>query len=114
NYRSNATLVTFSLNAGYQSGLSSFSPDLRLNLLTSFSASQPSNWPTHLYWTPEWAALLDPDYPATCFVYPEGRSSQWNQFEADAVASLICLLEGRLANGLRGRLDPMGAPVPPG
>jgi DNA replication ATP-dependent helicase Dna2 len=106
NYRSNATLVEFSLNAGYQSGLSSFSPDLRLNLLSSFSASQPSNWPAHLYWTPEWSALLHPDYPATCFVYPEGRSSQWNQFEADAVASLLFLLHNQMADQLLNERDP--------
>jgi len=35
-----------------------------------------------LHWTPEWAELLDPARPAACFVYEEGRSSQWNRFEA--------------------------------
>jgi hypothetical protein len=35
-----------------------------------------------LHWTPEWAELLDPAWPAACFVYEEGRSSQWNRFEA--------------------------------
>ena len=40
-----------------------------------------------------WAALLDPREPAACFVYDEGRASQWNPFEADAVAALITLFE---------------------
>jgi DNA replication ATP-dependent helicase/nuclease Dna2 len=100
NYRSNATLVEFSLDAGYEPILSSFSPELRLNLHTPIPTAQPSNWPSSLYWTSEWLELLDPEYPAACFVYPEGRSSQWNQFEADAVASLIYLLHGRMAEQL--------------
>ncbi len=98
NYRSNSTIVEFSRNAGYRAGLNSFSPDMRLHLLVPLPAAQPPNWPTSLYWTTAWSAFLDPDYPMTCFVYPEGRSSQWNQFEADAVASLIHLLHGRVAN----------------
>src|SRR6266702_4539716 len=82
----------------YRAGLNSFSPDMRLHLLVPLPAAQPPNWPTSLYWTTAWSAFLDPDYPMTCFVYPEGRSSQWNQFEADAVASLIHLLHGRVEN----------------
>ena len=100
NYRSNATLVGFSLNAGYGTSLSSYSPDLRLHLLSLPSAAQPPNWPGSLYWIPEWASLLDPNYPATCFVYPEGRSSQWNQFEADAVAALLYLLFDQVTDQL--------------
>lgn len=106
NYRSNSTLVEFSLDAGYEATLSSYSPDLKLNLLQSLPSVQPERWPASLYWTPEWSALLDPDQPATCFVYPEGRSSQWNQFEADAVASLVALLYGRAADQLLGERDP--------
>lgn len=112
NYRSNATLVNFSLNAGYRAGLTSFSPNLRLNLQTPFPPVQPAHWPSSLYWTPEWTAFLDPDHPATCFVYPEGHSSQWNRFEADAVASLIYLLHGRMANQLLCENDPTtGNPI---
>lgn len=106
NYRSNSTLVDLSLNAGYERTLSSHSPDLKLNLLTPLPDNEPEDWPASLYWTPEWSALLDPDHPASCFVYPEGRSSQWNQFEADSVASLITLLYGRAANQLLGERDP--------
>lgn len=114
NYRSNQTLVQFSHQAGYGQSLQSHSPTLQLELLGSVPTNQPANWPAALFWTPEWAAMLDPLQPATCFVYPEGRSSQWNQFEADAVAALLFLLEGRLADGLRNLRDPSGVIRPPG
>ncbi len=107
NYRSNDTLVRFSLNTGYQKNLTSYSPDLRLHLLPPTLMTPPAHWPATLHWTPEWAALLDPDYPATCFVYPEGQSSQWNQFEADAVAALLYLLYGRIADQLLNERDPL-------
>jgi DNA replication ATP-dependent helicase Dna2 len=106
NYRSNSTLVEFSINAGYERTLTSYSPDLRLNLLLPLPSAPPSGWPLNLYWTPEWSDLLNPDHPGTCFVYPEGRSSQWNQFEADAVATLITLLQGRMARQLLNERDP--------
>ncbi|QIN77516.1 AAA family ATPase [Rubrobacter marinus] len=106
NYRSNSTLVEFSLEAGYRRTLSSYSPDLRLNLLKPLPNDKPEDWPAPLYWTPEWSALLDPDQPASCFVYPEGRSSQWNQFEADAVSSLVTLLYGRAVDKLLGECNP--------
>ena len=41
-----------------------------------------------------------------CFVYPEGRSSQSNPFEADAVTALAWLLHGRLADQLANECDP--------
>jgi DNA replication ATP-dependent helicase Dna2 len=109
NYRSNATLVRFSLEAGYRRTLSSYSPNLRLSLASLLPTDRPDDWPRRLYWTPEWASLLDPEYPASCFVYPEGRSSQWNLFEADAVAALIFLLRTRAANRLSGERDPTPA-----
>ena len=113
NYRSNSTLVEFSHNAGYRSTLSSYSPDLRLSLLQPLPDTPPADWPADLYWTPEWTTLLNPDYPAVCFTYPEGRSSQWNQFEADAVAALITLLHGSMANQLLNERDHLaGAPKP--
>jgi DNA replication ATP-dependent helicase Dna2 len=98
--------VDFSINAGYQSAPSSYSRDLRLDFATPLPAIQPSDWPADLYWTPEWGRLLDPDYPAVCFVYPEGRSSQWNLFEADAIGALVFLLHNRMANQLLNERDP--------
>ena len=105
NYRSNATLVDFSLEAGYRRTLSSYSPDLRLSLSSPLPTDEPDDWPETLYWTPEWTALIAPEHPTSCFVYPEGRSSQWNLFEADAVAALIFLLRTRDANRLSGERD---------
>lgn len=105
NYRSNSTLVEFALSAGYEDTLRSFSPDLRLHLLQPIPTVQPPRWPASLHWTPEWAELLNPDRPAVSFVYSEGFSSQWNRFEADAVASLIALLYGRLSNQLLNEVD---------
>uniref|UniRef100_UPI00235DC89D C-terminal helicase domain-containing protein n=1 Tax=Rubrobacter calidifluminis TaxID=1392640 RepID=UPI00235DC89D len=105
NYRSSSMLVSFSLEAGYRRTLKSFSPELRLNLLDPLPQERPDGWPEELYWTPEWASLVDPNLPVLCFVYPEGRSSQWNRFEADAVVAIIALLRGRAA-GLSGERDP--------
>lgn len=106
NYRSSEILVDFSLNAGYGRDLRSFSPDLRLRYTDPVPENTPSNWPEELYWTKEWSEVLDPAKPAVCFVYSEGHSSQWNQFEADAVASMVFLLRDRLANQLENERDP--------
>jgi hypothetical protein len=115
NYRSNQVLVNFARHAGYRSTLTSHSPNLQLNLLSPVPTSPPPGWPASLYWTPEWAALLDPARPVVCFVYPEGRSSQWNQFEADAVAAMIWLLHGRMGDRLLDERDAVtGAVLPAG
>lgn len=114
NYRSNSTLVEFSLSAGYEASLTSYSPDLRLHLLRPLPTTRPTRWPASLYWTPEWAELLDPDRPAVSFVYSEGYSSQWNRFEADAVTSLVALLYGRMSNQLLNEVDAVtGTVIPP-
>jgi hypothetical protein len=119
NYRSNEPIVRLTRMAGYSSKLESHSPTLRLNILkrrpTDKSAElptdKPADWPDTLFWTPDWARLLDPDYPATCFLYDDTLSSQVNDFEADAVASLLWLLEGRLANKLNNERRPDGSLV---
>jgi DNA replication ATP-dependent helicase Dna2 len=114
NYRSNDTIVDFARHTGYQATLSSHSPDLRVDLLSPVPKVQPANWPARLFWSPEWAQLLDPDQPAVCFVYDDGRSSQRNDFEADAVAALLFLLHGRMASRLRNENHPVtGVPLQP-
>lgn len=107
NYRSNSAIVEFAHEAGYDRSLASFSPGMRLDVVTPFpKGAAPARWPHSLFWTPEWASLLDPDSPVSCFVYPEGRSSQWNPFEADSVAALALLLYGRLGNQILNERDP--------
>lgn len=114
NYRSSRTIVEFAHTADYPRSLQAHSPDLRLDLLSPVPhrAAAPQNWPAQLHWTPEWAAFLNPDEPTVCFVYPEGRSSQWNRFEADTVASILWLLSSRLGDQLQNELDASGAPIP--
>jgi DNA replication ATP-dependent helicase Dna2 len=113
NYRSNETIVAFARHSGYLGTLTSHSPDLRVDLLSPLPTTQPANWPAALNWTPDWCRLLDPAKPATCFVYDDGRSSQRNFFEAEAITALLLLLNGRMANQLRNELHPgTGAPIP--
>ena len=114
NYRSCNSFVELAWVADYPRSLHAHSPDLRLDYIAPVPASvkPPSKWPRALYWTSEWASLLDPDQRAACFVYREGRSSQWNQFEADAITSLAWLLFGRLGNQLGNERDASGATLP--
>ena len=112
NYRSNSSIVQLAHEAGYERSLTSYSPDLRLDILAPFPATEPAGWPQSLFWTQEWATLLEPDAPLCCYVYPEGRSSQWNPFEADSVAALAYLLYGRLGGQLLNERDLSGAVIP--
>jgi DNA replication ATP-dependent helicase Dna2 len=112
NYRSNDPIVRLTRIAGYSAKLTSHSPDLKLNILKlkPLPTDKPADWPGGLFWTPDWVRILDPDYPAACFLYDDNLSSQVNDFEADAVASLIWLLNGRLANELENERKPDGSP----
>jgi hypothetical protein len=114
NYRSNGPLVRLTRVAGYSASLESYSPDLKLRLLSPVPAARPANWPADLFWTEDLAKLLDPEYPAVCVVYDDQLSSQVNDFEADTVASLLWLLEGRLADKLDNERQPDGSVVPVG
>jgi hypothetical protein len=115
NYRSNDTIVALGRVAGYPPGLQAHSGGLALDLLSPppNSAAAPAGWPPHLFWTPEWSSLLDPARPCSVFVYDEGRSSQWNPFEADTVSALVWLLSGRLASQLANERNPAGVPILP-
>lgn len=97
---SNNPIVQFSYNAGYLEELTGNSPELKLNLLNELpdSTAQPTDWSDSLYYTPEWSKILD--LSVVCFVYQDGKSSQWNKFEALSIVSLVCLLQGRLAKQL--------------
>lgn len=115
NYRSNNTIVSLGQAAGYPPSLVANSASLMLDLLSPppTTATPPPNWPQHLFWTPAWATVLDATQPCSVFVYDEGRSSQWNPFEADAIASLVWLLAGSgLSSQLANELDRTGALKP--
>lgn len=110
NYRSNAAIVEFSRNAGYEETLKSYSPNLQLHCLDSLPEQCPPSWPSVLPWTPEWSELLEPSVPVVCYVYPDSHSSQWNKFEADAVAALVFLLRHLVGRDLENeRIPPAGA-----
>lgn len=110
NYRSCQAIVDLAHAADYPRTLHSHSPSLRLDLTTQppDTLAAPPGWPADLFWTSEWSALLDADQRAVCFVYQEGRSSQWNQFEADAIAALAWLMHDRMGNQLQNECDGAG------
>jgi hypothetical protein len=110
NYRSCQTLVDFTKKGvGYDPGLRAHHSHLRPALLDHVLPTvRPQQWPAELYWTPDWARLLDPAKPATCFIYEDEVASQANDFEADAVAALIWLLFGRMDQQLAEELDELG------
>ncbi len=113
NYRSNAEVVGFTRRAGYREALRAYSPSLSLDLVEPLPTERPSDWPDALPWSEGWSRLLDPARPTVCFVYPDERSSQWNRFEADAVAAMLRVLHGRMGDGLAGeRGGPSGAERP--
>lgn len=110
NYRSNETLIAFTRSAGYDPDLTSYSPDLQLDLLSDLPTTRPKDWPATLHWSQEYNYLLSPRFPATCFIYDDELSSQVNEFEANAIAAILRLLFKRLSNQLlneRSKEDPM-------
>ena len=116
NYRSNATIVEFAKQAGYRKALGAHSPDLKLHLPGGLPPQAPADWPTSVPFVPGWAELLDPDAPLACYVHDDVTSGQSNVFEAQAVAALLRLLWGRLAeplNRLDDRLVPVAASTQP-
>ena len=100
NYRSNETIVELTKLAGYNANLRSNSPNLRLSFVSDIPTERPPDFPAELFWSPEWEKFLDADFSTVCFVYNDEASSQANDFEADSVASLIWLLQNRLADRL--------------
>lgn len=111
NYRSNDEIVDFARQSGYRQSLQSHSTGLRIDMLQPAPAAQPADWPAGLFWTSEWSRFLDPDQPAVTFIYDDGRNSQRNPFEAEAVTALLTLLSGRMGNQLLNENHPVtGSP----
>lgn len=114
NYRSNAAIVSLAHVAGYDPALRAASPELKLDLDPA-GPSAPASWPGHLPFSPEWNALLEPSQPVAAFIYDDQDwSSQWNAFEAQAVAALVTALYGRMQAELLDELDGYGNPLPRG
>jgi DNA replication ATP-dependent helicase Dna2 len=107
NYRSNDVLVDFARRSGYQSSLTSHSPNLMCEYVSPLPLSQPPNWPHQRFWSQEFAHILDPTIKTCCFVYDDGISGQRNLFEAQTVSSLTFLLNGMIADQLRNEVDPV-------
>ncbi len=112
NYRSNAEIVELSRRAGYPALLQSNSPDLRLIYAPSPNGPReaggvPPVWPRDLVYSGAVEELAAPARPATCFIYPEGLSGQWNPFEASLVVGLVCWYHQALIGGV----GVTGAPV---
>lgn len=112
NYRSNKQIVELGYVAGYGRGLTSHSPDLKISLISPFPSSQPANWPANLLWTKHWNDIMDPEKSAVCFVYPDGRSSQWNDFEVETTAGLIQTVFNNVSNQLENEIDANGLTIP--
>lgn len=114
NYRSCQEIVSLGFLAEYPRTLTAHYPDLRLNYVTPIpnGAVAPAGWPSGIHWCQGWATLLNAAQPATCFVYPEGRSSQWNEFEAQAVTAMSWLLASSLGSQLLNMRDPSGTLTP--
>lgn len=111
NYRSNKEIVDLAYEAGYPRSLVSYSPLMKLNFSNpSDRENRPSGWPDFLFWTPKWYDLIDPEKAIVCFVYSEGYSGQWNQFEADVVSSLVFLLRGMIGDPLNENDPTTGQP----
>ncbi|MCP4764353.1 MAG: hypothetical protein GY870_21445, partial [archaeon] len=49
--------------------------------------------------------FLDPETPMACYIYPDGKSSQWNEFEAKSIASIVKILQQRLGNTLLNEIN---------
>ena len=111
NYRSNDTLVSFVREAGYSTNLASYSSNLSMDFVSPLPQACPSQWPQELVWSPEWASFFDPASPAVCFKYDDGQSSQRNEFEADAIAAMLWLLNGRVSDQVRNEIDPVTSAV---
>ena len=112
NYRSNNTIVEFTKLAGYSANLTSFSSNLRLRMVAELPNQHPANWPKGLYWSDAWSRLLDPAYPAVCFIYEDRLSSQINEFESDSAAALLWLLKQHLVDKLDNERNPDGTLKP--
>jgi len=93
NYRSNQEIVSVGYSAGYSRQFMANMPGKRLAQVSTapMDDTPPAGWPAAVPWSSAYSVLLSPSRPVSCFVYPEGRSCQSNEFEAFAVTQLVTL-----------------------
>lgn len=106
NYRSNQEIVNFIKEAGYKTNLISYSTDLEIRV--SNEKIDDLELPKELYKCDAWNELIDPRKKICCFTYPDGMSSQWNEFEVDSVATICAYLKGSLYSQLNYEKDATG------
>lgn len=114
NYRSNDEIVALARDADYPAALAAHSKGMRVDYATPLpvATTPPAGWPVDLAWSPVLTDLFDCNHPVTCVVYKDGLSGQSNPFEAQIVAGLAWLLDGRLSDQLVGELNPDGSLIP--
>lgn len=113
NYRSRKEIVEFLHRAGYSQQLTAHSPNLGLRWTSPLPQVVPSHWPSPLQWSNSFSELLAPSRVRAAYVYADGLSSQWNDFEAEVVAAMIWVLRQHLSFGLENELDAFGQVIPP-
>lgn len=104
NYRSNAEIVELSYSAGYDAGLHAARPDRRIAYAADAEMSGldgvPADWPDALPYSGDLLKVADPNHSVVCVTHTDGISGQWNQFEAETVASLVYWYRRTLAAGV--------------
>jgi hypothetical protein len=103
NYRSCDEIIKLAYAAGYPEDLKALSPNLQIDIINpKGNKDQPlvqkEDFHKNLYWTPDWEDFITPSRKAMCFIYNDSHSSQWNKFEADAIATIAWLFSRRLSS----------------
>lgn len=103
NYRSNREIVDFIKEAGYKDELISYSPGMKIRLVQN--DMDDVILPEGLCKDTSWEQMIDPNKKICCFTYHDGMSSQWNEFEVEAIATLCGYLKGNLYSQLANEKD---------
>lgn len=111
NYRSAQPFIAFGKRIGYPTGLSAHSPDLALHF-ANVPQGQPPVWNAASPWCPALTDIADPNRRLVAITYPDGKSGQANEFEADLVCSIAQQLFLTLSASLVNELDSTGVPIP--
>lgn len=101
NYRSNAEIVDFVRQAGYQASLTAHHSRQRIFFPNGLPPVQPVDWSSSLVFSQVYAEILNPDTPLVCIVYEDGLNAQSNDFEAQLTAALVRVLYTSLGRELK-------------